>query len=205
MTYIFLLITYLLLISLLTQSAYADNCGSLQDCYGTIAVAIAVLAAIVIAVILMPVILQAVAAVAARAAAGIAARWAAKTAAEAAITDILAAGAARAAVTGVTSGGTATQILSGVSSQSGGQRLIQAAEALSKLNMSAAGKVDVMKNVIDKLGMRFTGFKETAGGYWMYSEDWRYAFQFIKNSGQIMYGKFDSSIGQFGDYFWRSL
>jgi hypothetical protein len=202
-----LLITFLFLTSLSTYSVYADNCGSLQDCYGTIAIAIAVLAAIVIAVLLLPIILEAIAAVAVRAAAGIAARWAAKTAAEAAVTDILAAGAARVVVTGAASGGIATQVLSKVSGPSDGAKLIQAAGALSKLNMSAASKVDVMKNIMgkDKLDMSFTGFKETAEAYWMFSEQSRYAFQFVKDTGQIMYGKFDSSIGQFGDYIWRAL
>ena len=214
-----MILRYLLLFIILVvtthpvEVTYGDNCGSLQDCYNTIAVAVVVLAAIVIAVMLFPIIIEVIGAIATRAAAGIAARWAAamaaraaaRAAAEAVVTDVLAGAAAETAAAGAAAGGVATQILGSTTAQAAGQRLLQAGEALARMAMSAQGKVDVMKNIIEKLGMRFSGFKDAGGSLWMYSEDFRYAFQFVKDTGQILYGKFDSTVGQFGDYVWRAL
>jgi hypothetical protein len=86
-----------------------------------------------------------------------------------------------------------------------GKMMIEAAKILSKMNqLSAAQKVKVILEFFNRIGFAISrqGVTETADYFLMHAEDGRYAFKFMKDSGQIWYGKFDMNTAQ---YVWSVI
>jgi Domain of unknown function (DUF4157) len=86
-----------------------------------------------------------------------------------------------------------------------GQRMLAAARQLSSLpRLSAGQKVEVMLAFFKRIGFAVSkaGVVDDGARLVMYSEDSRYAFAFLKDSAEILYGKFD--MAKF-EYVWQLL
>jgi hypothetical protein len=86
-----------------------------------------------------------------------------------------------------------------------GQRMLAAARQLSSLpRLSAGQKVEVMLAFFKRTGFAVSkaGVVDDGARLVMYSEDSRYAFAFLKDSAEILYGKFD--VAKF-EYVWQLL
>ncbi len=82
---------------------------------------------------------------------------------------------------------------------SNGQKMLAAARQLSAMsNLTAAQKVQVMLTFFNRIGFATRGAPaETSLFFQLASEDGRYLFQFMKDSGVIRYGRFNIDTGQF--------
>lgn len=81
-----------------------------------------------------------------------------------------------------------------------GPKLIQAAKMLSQMStLTAAQKVEVILLFIRGIGYAISkeGVVDEGASLLMKSEDARFAFRFIKATGQILYGKFDVSTMEY--------
>jgi hypothetical protein len=86
-----------------------------------------------------------------------------------------------------------------------GQRMLVAARQLAAMrNLSAVQKSQVMLEFFRGIGFAISkaGVVDEAAQLVMHSEDSRYAFRFIKATGEILYGKFDVKTLQ---YIWQAL
>jgi hypothetical protein len=89
--------------------------------------------------------------------------------------------------------------------KSPGQMMVAAAKQLSGMGgMSAAQKVEVILEFFRRIGFITSkeGVLAEKGYYIMHSEDYRYAFKILKDSGKILYGKFDIAAAE---YVWTVL
>jgi hypothetical protein len=87
----------------------------------------------------------------------------------------------------------------------GGQKMLAAARELSALEgLSAAQKAEAMLQFLDRIGFAIgkQGVVDEGARLVMYAEDSRYALAFIKDSGKILYGKFDM---QAMEYIWNVI
>jgi hypothetical protein len=83
--------------------------------------------------------------------------------------------------------------------------MLAAARQLSALHGLAVGqKVEVMLAFFQRIGFAIskTGVVDDGARLIMYSEDSRYAFAFLKESAEILYGKFDMAEAE---YVWQIL
>jgi hypothetical protein len=86
-----------------------------------------------------------------------------------------------------------------------GQRMLAAARQLSRMrDLSAAQKVEVMLEFFKRINFAISkaGVADEGAQLVMYSEDSRYAFAFIKETGEILYGKFNMETLK---YVWEIL
>ncbi len=86
-----------------------------------------------------------------------------------------------------------------------GERMLAAAGRLSAMRaLTAAQKVEVMLAFFNRVGFAIGkgGVVDEGAQLVMYSEDARYAFRFVKSTGEILYGKIDLVVGR---YVWRTL
>jgi hypothetical protein len=86
-----------------------------------------------------------------------------------------------------------------------GQKMLAAARQLSAMrNLTAGQKVGVILEFFNRIGFAISkvGVVDEGVQLVMYSEDSRYAFRFIKSTGEILYGKFNT---QTLEYVWESL
>jgi hypothetical protein len=85
-----------------------------------------------------------------------------------------------------------------------GQKMLAAARQLSAMsNLSAAQKVEVILVFFNKIGFAIQGAATQAASYiQIISEDGKYIFQFLKDSGVIRYGKINLQTGQ---WMWVTL
>jgi hypothetical protein len=89
--------------------------------------------------------------------------------------------------------------------KSPGQMMVAAAKQLSGMGgISAAQKVEVILEFFRRIGFITSkeGVLAEKGYYIMHSEDYRYAFKILQDSGKILYGKFDIAAA---DYVWTVL
>jgi hypothetical protein len=85
-----------------------------------------------------------------------------------------------------------------------GQKMLTAARQLSAISgPTAAQKVQVMLEFFKRIGFAISkdGVVDDGARLIMYSEDSRYAFAFVKDSAEILYGKFDMKTLQ---YVWQA-
>jgi hypothetical protein len=85
-----------------------------------------------------------------------------------------------------------------------GQRMIAAIRQLAGMGLTAAQKAEVTLEFFRRIGFSTSAAGLVDEGAWlvMHSEDSRFAFRFIKATGEIMYGRFDTAAM---DYVWRVL
>jgi hypothetical protein len=86
-----------------------------------------------------------------------------------------------------------------------GQKMVTAARQLSVMGgLTAAQKVQVMLDFFKRIGFAIskTGVVDETARFVMYSEDSRYAFAFMKDTAEILYGKINMQT--FG-YVWEVL
>ncbi len=88
--------------------------------------------------------------------------------------------------------------------QNPGLRMLEAATRLARMSLSADQKVGAILEFFKRIGFAIsTAGVVDKGEYWiMRSEDDRYAFKFIKDTAEILYGKFDLEKL---DYIWKAL
>jgi hypothetical protein len=87
-----------------------------------------------------------------------------------------------------------------------GARMLNAATQLSKMvGPNASEKLQAMLKFFNGIGFTIgkQGIVETSESFTVYSEDARYAFQFMKATGTILYGKIE--MAPRFDYVWRLL
>jgi Domain of unknown function (DUF4157) len=86
-----------------------------------------------------------------------------------------------------------------------GQRMLAGARVLSGMrNLTAAQKVEVMLHFFQRIGFIINkeGVVDEGLYFIMKSDDARYAFRFVKDTAEIIYGRFDPKIL---DYAWEAL
>jgi len=86
-----------------------------------------------------------------------------------------------------------------------GQKMLGAARQLSAMaNLTAAQKVQVMLEFFKRIGFAISkaGVVDDGARFVMKSEDSKYAFAFVKDTGEILYGKFNM---QTLEYVWQVL
>jgi hypothetical protein len=95
------------------------------------------------------------------------------------------------------------------SAKNPGERMLTAAGQLSGTDgLSAAQKLAAMRGFFNKIGFAISfkkgvaGVVDEAGRILIYSEDEKYVFSFLKDTGKILYGKIDLTTGK---YLWRPL
>jgi hypothetical protein len=115
-----------------------------------------------------------------------------------------AAGAGRAAAVSVT--GVADELVAATQAIANpGQKMLAAARQVSAMrNLTAGQKARVILEFFKRIGFAISkeGVVDEAAQLVMKSEDERYAFRFIKSTGDILYGKFNMKTYQ---YVWESL
>lgn len=79
-----------------------------------------------------------------------------------------------------------------------GQKMLAAARQLSSMsNLTAAQKVEVILTFFNRIGFATQGTAtQTAGYIQLISEDGKYIFQFLKDTGIIRYGRINLQTGQ---------
>jgi hypothetical protein len=85
-----------------------------------------------------------------------------------------------------------------------GRMMLAAARRLTEMrHLSATQKVEVILEFFRRIGFTIRGPVQVTSEYFqIISEDGIYAFKFMKETGQIIYGKFDMAAM---DYIWRTL
>lgn len=86
-----------------------------------------------------------------------------------------------------------------------GEKMLAAGRQLSTMGgLTAVQKVDVMLEFFKRIGFAISkaGVVDDGARFIMYSEDSRYAFAFVKDTAEILYGKFDAKALQ---YVWQAL
>jgi hypothetical protein len=86
-----------------------------------------------------------------------------------------------------------------------GERMLVAGRQLSAMGgVTAAQKVEIILEFFRRIGFAISraGVVDEGARFVMYSEDSRYAFAFLKDTGEILYGKFNMQTMQ---YVWNIL
>jgi hypothetical protein len=97
----------------------------------------------------------------------------------------------------------ADDLLAATTAASNGGRFIQAVTTLSGMvGMIASQKADIIIQLMEQLGFGWRGVTDAGGYIEMVSEDGRFIFRIMTDTGTIMYGKFDPNTL---DFIWKSL
>lgn len=86
-----------------------------------------------------------------------------------------------------------------------GQRMLAAAKQLSAMGgLNAAQKVQAIQEFFKRIGFAIgkQGVVDEGARFVMYAEDARYAFAFLKDTGEILYARFDTKLAK---YVWEAL
>jgi hypothetical protein len=84
-----------------------------------------------------------------------------------------------------------------------GARMMQAASLLSQASMTAQDKVSTMLEFLNGIDFAISqeGVVDQGSSFLMRSENGRNAFEFIKSTGQILYGRLEG-VGVNAHYVW---